>query len=178
MEPRKVAINIIAANVFAVILFVAAAMFFAVPFFIMQPDWLAKTTSYPNGWLPFIIMIILGIPLHEGIHGLTWALVNKGGFRNVSFGVIWKYLTPYCHYSKPMSRGRYIAGAMMPCLLLGLIPAFVSWLNGNLFWLIFGVIYTSAAAGDIWMTYLILKEPKDALFLDHPSEAGFYVIEK
>ena len=45
-------------------------------------------------------------------------------------------------------------------------------------WLLFGLIFFAAAAGDIWMTWLMLKEPKDALFLDHPSEAGFYVMEK
>lgn len=104
--------------------------------------------------------------------------LNKGGFRHVSFGVLWKYATPYCHYSEPMSRDRYIAGAMMPCLILGIIPAVASLFNGNIFWLAFGIIYISGAAGDLWMTWLMLKEPKDAMFLDHPSEAGFYVIEK
>lgn len=175
---RKVAINIISANIFAFILAIVSAILMAIPFFLLHPDWLHHSYSSMSDDLWFILFMILGVPIHEGIHGLTWGLVNKGGFRHVSFGVIWKYLTPYCHYSKPMTRGRYIAGALMPCLILGIIPAVASLFNGNIFWLAFGVIYISGAAGDLWMTWLILKEPKDAMFLDHPSEAGFYVIEK
>lgn len=178
MRQHKVAINIISANIFALILIFAAAVVFAVPFFLLQPDWKDVSFSSYTDFIWFLIMLVVGVPLHEGIHGLTWGLVNKGGFRHVSFGVIWKFLTPYCHYSEPMSRGRYIAGAVMPFLLLGLLPAVASLFNGNFYMLIFGVLYIGAAAGDLWMTWLILKEPKNALFLDHPSEAGFWVIEQ
>lgn len=175
---RKVAINIISANIFALILGGVAGVVFAIAFFRLQPDWFHRSISSVADIFWFLLAMVLGIPIHEGIHGLTWGLVNKGGFRHVSFGVIWKYLTPYCHYSEPMTRGRYIAGALMPCLILSIIPAVASLFNGNIFWLIFGIIYISGAAGDLWMTWLMLKEPKDAMFLDHPSEAGFYVIEK
>ena len=181
MEKRKVSISITQANVLSVALLVGAILVFFVPFWLLWPEWyLHVPTGASTGKFPLVLLatVVIGVLAHEGLHGLTWALLNKGGFRHVSFGFMWKYLTPYCHYSEPMSRGRYIAGAMMPCAVLGVVPAVVSWFNGNVWWLFFGIFFFAAAAGDIWMTWLMLKEPKDALFLDHPSEAGFYVMEK
>ena len=35
-----------------------------------------------------------------------------------------------------------------------------------------------SAAGDIWMTWLLTKENPKSMVLDHPSEAGFYIIDK
>jgi hypothetical protein len=181
MEKRKVSISLTQANVFSVALLAGGFLVFSIPFLLLWPEWYRHVpigTSTVKDLLLLMVIMAGGVVAHEGLHGLTWALLNKGGFRHVSFGVLWKYATPYCHYSEPMSRDRYIAGAMMPCLILGIIPAVASLFNGNIFWLAFGIIYISGAAGDLWMTWLMLKEPKDAMFLDHPSEAGFYVIEK
>jgi hypothetical protein len=40
-----------------------------------------------------------------------------------------------------------------------------------------GLILISGATGDFWMIWLTLKEDPKALFLDHPSVAGFFVID-
>ncbi|MCI6074366.1 MAG: DUF3267 domain-containing protein [Bacteroidales bacterium] len=181
MEKRKVTISITQMNVFSIGLLVGAILVFFVPFCLLWPEWYIHVpTGASTGKFPLVLLasVVIGVLAHEGLHGLTWALLNKGGFRHVNFGVMWKYVTPYCHYSEPMSRGRYIAGALMPCAVLGVVPAVGAWFNGNVWWLFFGIFFFAAAAGDIWMTWLMLKEPKDALFLDHPSEAGFYVMEK
>ena len=45
----------------------------------------------------FFLMMFVGIALHELIHGLTWAIFIKERFQAIRFGVIWKYVTPYCH---------------------------------------------------------------------------------
>lgn len=176
MTQRKIAINIMQVSRFSILLFAVTAILFTVPFFLLNHNWLGHL-SVTSGIL-FVIILFIGVPLHEGLHGLTWALVNKGGFKHVSFGVLWQYLAPYCHYSEPMTRGRYVAGAIMPCLVLGLVPAVAALFHGYLLMLVFGIIYISSAAADLWMTWLILKEPKHALFLDHPSEPAFYVIER
>ena len=174
---KKVSINLVAANIFALLLFAGSAVAFGVPFALIWP-W-STISAHLNGVSAnaFVIALVVGVFLHEGIHGLTFALFNRGGFRHVSFGVIWKYLTPYCHYSKPMSRNRYIAGAIAPFLVLGLVPSVWARCCGNAFLLAFGIIYISAAAGDLWMVWLILKESPKSLILDHPSEAGFYVLD-
>ena len=44
--------------------------------------------------------------------------------------------------------------------------------------LAWGIFFIAAAAGDIWMTWLLTKEDPKLLVLDHPSEAAFYVIDE
>lgn len=171
---RKVSIDIIAASKFAILLFVLSAVVFCVPFFLL---WTWKEIVQNSTFsIAFLIALVLGVPLHEGIHGLTWGLVNRS-FKPVSFGVMWKYLTPYCHYSEPMPRNHYIWGAITPFIFVGLIPAVSSLFIGNIELLLLGLIYISGAAGDLWMIWLILKEDPNAMILDHPSEAGFFIID-
>ena len=49
---------------------------------------------------------------------------------------------------------------------------------GSLPLLVWGIFFISAAAGDIWMTWLLTKEDPKNMVLDHPTEAGFYIIEE
>jgi len=44
--------------------------------------------------------------------------------------------------------------------------------------LVWGIFFIAAAAGDIWMTWLLTKENPKSMVLDHPSEAGFYIIDE
>ena len=73
-------------------------------------------------WSITFILVIVGIVVHELIHGLTWACYAKRGWKSISFGVMWKLLTPYCHCDEPMHISGYMMGAMMPCIILGCHP--------------------------------------------------------
>ena len=57
------------------------------------------------------------------------------------------------------------------------IVAFVAMFIGNLPLLAWGLFFIAAAAGDIWMTWLLTKEDPKSMVLDHPTEAGFYIID-
>jgi len=177
---RKVAIDIVKANVFAFVIMVVSAIVFLVPFFLIWKD--KKPLFSHDGGFGSIIwvfgLVLAGIVVHELIHGLTWAHFARNGWKSISFGVMWKMLTPYCHCNEPMRIYGYMAGAMMPCIVLGIIPAVVALCIGNLPLLVWGIFFISAAAGDIWMTWLLTKEKPDSLVLDHPTEAGFYIIDE
>ena len=69
-------------------------------------------------------------------------------------------------------------GVIMPCIILGIIPAIIALAIGNLLLLIWGIFFITVAAGDIWMVWLLGKEKSDNMIIDHPTEAGFYVIEE
>ena len=84
----------------------------------------------------------------------------------------------YCHCDEPMHIPGYMMGAMMPCIVLGVIPAIVALFIGSLPLLAWGIFFIAAAAGDVWMTWLLTKENPKSMVLDHPSEAGFYIIEE
>jgi len=176
---RKVAINLVKANIFSVAILVLVAVVLMVPFFLIWKEApISQLTGVPSEWFVFFILLTVGIVVHELIHGITWACFVKHGWKSISFGVIWKYLTPYCHCKEPMPVHAYMWGAMMPCLILGVIPAIVAVVIGHLPLLVYGIIFITAAAGDIWMTWLLTKEKSDSMILDHPSEAGYYVLEK
>jgi len=123
----------------------------------------------------FIIMVfaIISIPIHELLHGLGWMLFCKNGKKSISFGVIWKYLTPYCHCSEPLSIGRYCFGTLVPCMILGLIPAIAALFSGSVVLLAVGVFNILAAGGDLTIVCMLIKYiGKKVLILDHPSECG------
>ncbi len=179
IKGRKVAIDLGKANVFAIIILVASALLFAIPFFLIWKGTdVEQLLGNPLEWSIFFGLMIGGIVVHELIHGITWACYTKGGWSGISFGVIWKMLTPYCHCDEPMRIHSYMIGAMMPCVVLGIIPSILALFLGSLPLLIWGVIFISAAAGDIWITWLLTKEDPNSMVLDHPTEAGFYILDE
>ena len=177
---KKVSIDIVKANIFAVAIMVVAAIVFLVPFFLIWKD--RKPVGELFGgfgdWVWVFVLMFVGVVIHELIHGLTWACFAKSGWKSISFGVIWKLLTPYCHCDEPMHIPGYMCGAMMPCIVLGIVPAVAALFIGSLPMLVWGIFFIAAAAGDIWMTWLLTKENPKSLVLDHPSEAGFYIIDE
>ena len=177
---RMVVIDLVKANVFAVVLMVVSAILLMVPFFMIWKDKksVGELLGSPGNWLWTFVLMLMGIVVHELIHGLTWACFTKYGWKSISFGVKWKMLTPYCHCDEPMSIPGYMWGAMMPCIILGVIPAFIALFIGSLPMLAWGVFFIAAAAGDIWMTWLLTKENPRSLILDNPSEPGFYIIDQ
>ena len=193
VKGRKVAIDIVKANIFAVVIMVVAAIVFLVPFFLIWKDKggthdvdnivggyqpISELLGGIGDWGTAFILMFVGIVVHELIHGLTWACYAKSGWKSISFGVMWKLLPPYCHCDEPMHIPGYMMGAMMPCLVLGVIPAIAALFIGSLPMLAWGIFFIAAAAGDIWMTWLLTKENPKSMVLDHPSEAGFYIIDE
>lgn len=45
-----------------------------------------------------VVAILLLTIAHELLHGMTWAIFTPNGFKDVAFGFILKYLTPYCSF--------------------------------------------------------------------------------
>ena len=180
---RKVTVSLVKANVFGVVLLVVTAIVLLVPYILIwrgqwQQGEVDRFLGTPVTWSVFVIGMFVGIVVHELIHGLTWACFVKDGWKSISFGVMWKMLTPYCHCNTPMRPRPYIIGALMPLIVLGIIPAIVALATGSLPLLFWGIIFISAAAGDIWMAWLLAKESPNCMVLDHPSEAGFYVFDE
>ncbi len=175
---RKVSIDLVKANVFGFVIMVVAAVVLLIPFSLIWSD-VDYISGFENPWSfgLFVVTMLVGIVVHELIHGATWACYAPHGWKSISFGVIWKMLTPYCHCDEPMTIRAYKVGAIMPCVILGVIPSIVALIIGDILLLFWGIIFISAAAGDIWMYWLLTKEDPNAKVLDHPTEAGFYVFE-
>jgi len=186
MKERKETINIGTANLVSLGILAASALVFYGIFFLIwdYQDWFTKENlaavldQFGTNYLMFLIVLIVGIVVHELIHGLTWAKYAKSGFKSISFGVMWKMLTPYCHCSEPLKVSHYSIGALMPLIVLGILPSVVAIFLKSLFWLTMGVIFIAAAAGDIMIVWNLRKENPKNMVLDHPTEAGYLVYEE
>lgn len=142
------------------------------------------------GWQPFLegftflrshqvlllLILILGIILHEGLHGVTWGLFAKGHLKSIRFGIKWAYLTPYCHCNEPLKRNHYLLGGIMPGLVLGLFPVIVALIYGYGWLLLLGIFFIGAAGGDLMVLFKLIKVDKKHLIQDHPNEIGFLVL--
>lgn len=137
---RKVTIDVGKANLFAVVIMIAAAVVFLVLYFLLWRENFSVqklSASEFDTFLFLAIFITVGIVVHELIHGITWAQFTKSGWKSIKFGVMWKMLTPYCHCSEPLRKKEYILGSLMPCIVLGIIPAVAALFVGSFALLLF-----------------------------------------
>ncbi len=188
-KEEKLTINLIWANIFGLLIVIPILLVFGLPYVLIwtsqfeldnikllfssiKPDFIFGQT------ITVFVILLGGIVLHEFIHGITWSKFTENGFKSIRFGVLWKMITPYCHCKEPLKVKHYILGAIMPSLILGVIPCVIAILIGNFGLLIFGIFFTMAAAGDFLIINLLRKENKDDLVLDHPSDAGCYIYRK
>ena len=140
-------------------------------------------TPDPKGSLLFVVLFIVLIVAHELIHGLTWSLYAEHHFKDIEFGFMKEYLTPYCTCTTPLLKSHYIIGGLMPCVVLGILPMAIGILLGShlLFWT--GIVIILAAGGDIMIVMKLLayksqSGAEEILIYDHPTEAGSVIFEK
>ena len=72
----------------------------------------------------------------------------------------------------------YLLGALMPLLIMGILPSIYGIISGNGFYLLFGIFFTWAAAGDIIASIRLFRLPMNLLVQDHPDTLGFIIYSK
>lgn len=171
---RDLSISMARANV--------VVMFMSIPVAIMQFAifiMVHGTAKLEPTWNSVIlgVVVLLGVVLHELIHGITWAIFGHKPFSAIKFGFQWKTFTPYAHLKEPVDVSAYRIGAVMPGSILGILTYILSLLlgDGNLFW--FSLVHTAASGGD-WLILWVIRNVKTGMQVeDHPTNAGCYVIE-
>lgn len=185
-KKEKKTIALAKANVYGFLLLIPIALIYLTPFYFLWEENVTLdafnnlfvdvgvTTGLLTGLL-FLLVVMVGVVFHELIHGITWAIFAKRGFQSIKFGILKEMLTPYCHCQEPLKLRQYMLGAMMPGLVMGVLPWLISLLVGSVPLLVFAIFFTMAAMGDLMIVQLIFKEDPKTFVLDHPSEAGCYV---
>ena len=131
-------------------------------------------------FLLFLAILVL-LVVHECIHGLTWSLFAPNHFASISFGVIWKALTPYCTCNAPLKRWQYVLGAAMPTLVLGIgLTAAAAVLHQNALFLLAEIMILGGGGDFLILLHMFRCRPAsgELLCLDHPYECGFVAFEK
>lgn len=157
--------NIVALVVLGLLCLLGAAGMFAI--------WGGFSLGNPWNGMLFIVGFGVGVAVHELIHGFTWMWATHSGFRHLRFGLLRGGV--YCHIDVPMSKRKYVVGALMPLILLGVVPFLLSFATNSLWLMLFGAIFIGCAMGDVLIVWAIRKESPDSLVYDHPSEPGCVV---
>lgn len=186
---KQLTIDLVKANTLGCLAIFPIAILYLIPYLLIWSDQftlhsmketaksIASGAAIFKGF-GFFLMLFLGIIVHELIHGLTWSIYAKGGHKSMKYGILAKMLTPYCHCKEPLKLKHYMIGAAMPGILLGVVPAIIAIAIGNPTLLALAIIFTLVAIGDAMIIDLIRKEDPDSLVLDHPSEAGCYILQE
>lgn len=176
-------VGLVGANVFGILLLIPLLVVGLGLFFLRSPQ--NPTFFDPKngllGLLIFFAVFFILIIVHELIHGLSWAIFSENHWKDISFGFIKEYLTPYCACCVPLKKGQYIFGALMPLVVLGILPMIAGIALGSMPVLLMGIIMADAAAGDILIVWRILRYPskgKEIVYIDHPTQAGGVIFEK
>ncbi len=124
-----------------------------------------------------LAIFIIGIVVHELIHGIIWAIYTKNGIKSIKFGILKPSMTPYCHCKEMLWANQYRIGVIMPAIITGFLQSIIAIIIGNPYLLIIGIIFTIAAAGDFLVMWMLRKE-HHSLVSDHPSKIGFIVYKE
>jgi hypothetical protein len=173
LEKHDLSVSLVRANV--VVLFIAVPLIIVqlAGFLLLHP---LRQLSITWNWLVFFLVVVAGIGIHELIHALTWMVVGRKPRSTIRLGIQWKTMTPYAHLTEALEVNAYRAGALMPGLLLGILPYLLSLAlgDGSLLW--FSILHTTSAGGD-WLILWLLRKVKGGMLVeDHPTQAGCYVI--
>ena len=92
--------------------------------------------------------LLVGTLLHEAIHATAFLRIGGASRPSVGMGVHWKMLTPYAWCEEPIAAEAYRWVALLPGLILGVVP-FLAALAMSSAWLAaWGIFFTLAASGD------------------------------
>jgi hypothetical protein len=122
-----------------------------------------------------ISIFIISVVLHEALHALAYLIFDKWQFQYLSFGFSKESYSPYCHYSKKVLLWKYKLALLLPGLLLGLIPIILSFIFGNFYLLIYGIVFSLGAFGDFLVLWKLKKIDSGKYVKDHPSMMGCIV---
>ena len=172
---KQCTISILKANVMAFVTAGPVAIICCIIFFLNKHN-----GEFDFSMLEFILFYVImfaSIFVHEFLHGLTWRIFCKNGWKSIHLGVMWKKLTPFCCCMEPLSFKQYILGGLMPFIVLGLGMFVVAFLTDSMFWLVLSVFNIISAGGDTTIALMLLKH-KNELIIDHPTECGFWAFSK
>lgn len=171
---RDFSVSMARANVMVLLISLPVAMAQFVLFSMLHgPERLVPTWNSAV----LISVILLGIVLHELIHGLSWVIFGGKSFGSIRFGFQWKTLTPYAHLTEPVEVTAYRTGAFLPGFILGIMVYLAGLVVGEGGLFLFGLLHTAAAGGDWLVLWLIRNVKRGTLVEDHPTHAGCYVLE-
>lgn len=208
VKGRKISLDVTNANLLAIFILLIVALILVVPFFLIWHNdlvcsidvffdriidvvdgYLGEMTSSASIFLGVIIIFLvfevlflgilfIGVGLYVLIGAITLACYAENGWKSVEFGFK-KLLSPYCRCIEPLNVRHFMMSTSMPVIILGIIPAIVSLCIGSVVLLVWAILFITSGWGDIYITFKLAKEDKNAKVIDIKAkdEMGVYILE-
>ncbi len=129
--------------------------------------------KYFISMIAFIVLMLLYIPLHEIVHGITLKCFSD---EKLSFG--WKLVYAYCGSKEAAMRpNEYFIVALAPLVVFSLVFIPLMFINKelSLVWYALEAMNVSGSIGDIYVTVKLWKERNnDTLITDSGTDMTFW----
>ena len=148
---------------------------FALPFLLLAGGTyrvflLPRAVLLDHTGLILLVVLAVSVPLHEALHGLGWKLAGRLGRGQVRF--LFRGGLPLCACRAVLSAKAYLAGTLLPFLVLGggsflfllLCPGTVSVLAA--------LVNLMLPGADLALAWQVLRS-EAAFIADCPDQAGF-----
>jgi hypothetical protein len=125
-----------------------------------------------------VLTVLPGVIAHELLHALGWAISARRPLSAIRIGVNWRGVSPYAHLKDPMPVQAYRIGAILPAVVMGLLPAGVAIVLGKPLLMAWSLFFLFTAGGDFVVLWLIRDVDAGKLVQDHPTRAGCRVLDR
>jgi hypothetical protein len=167
------------ANIYSLPIVVILLIITVLPFyFLWGIDQIFSEFRSNSNLLLLLLVFLIGLVLHELFHAFSWVAFAKIPFSKIKFGFNVRSLSPYAHCGEAVTAKVYRIALLTPAIILGIIPAFISFITGSVWFFVTGLLFTVTACGDFLIFWLIRKVKNEQLVADHPERAGCKVVEK
>lgn len=170
---RDATMSVARANLVAVAWLPLAAVVVLAPF-VARWGGAALAAAIPGpGSLLAVLAVLLGsVLLHELTHAAGFLLLARAPRPAVRLGFNRRTLTPFAACSVPVRAAAYRATALLPGVVLGLLPGVAALLTGSGLLALWSWTMLAVAGGDLAAVWAIRRVPPETPVLDHPSRVG------
>lgn len=170
-KKRDVTISLWVANCYAIF---TTLPILIVLYLLYSFVWEKPTISFVY---PYWLIYLIGVVIHELIHGYFAMKYSKKGIKSIKFGISWKFLTPYCHCKEPLTVKNYRIVVLAPFIILGIFPTLIGIIIGHNDFYVFGLMFILAAGGDLVIIWKLKNENETSFALDSPDKCGYEIYE-
>ena len=126
----------------------------------------------------FALSFVIGSLVHELIHAAFFLPFLPSGMKGLTFGYLKDKMVLYVHLKEPISVTGFRIGVIMPAIILGFFPIIFGLLYGYLSALLFGILLTVAAVGDLLLLVKTRHLHSGYMIKDQPDDIAVIAVEK
>lgn len=166
MKYYKYKMNLVTINIVAI---------FFTAFLLILYVMLFREGEYKFGTFIYIVLWLL---LHEIIHGIAFMSFPEVDNKNVTYGAKLESGIFYCMCKQRISKKVIYTSLLAPFTVIGVITLIIAYIFNLRTLGLLSIFNISGAIGDLMMTFLFMKMPKDIMYMDLDDCEGFTVLSK